>query len=115
LAQSLPTRSKIEALDGAFRHGTMIARREEDMAGIRTTAMNVGPLTCAKNLIVALAPGTIDMPTTAAVIEHPKFGVVLWDTGINDAVADPARADDYWGKGLAAAFGTHNFTPPARS
>ena len=50
------------------------------------------------------------MPTTAAVIEHPKFGVVLWDTGINDAVADPARADDYWGKGLPAAFGTHNFT-----
>ena len=60
------------------------------MTGIKTTAINVGPLTCAKNLIVALAPGTIDMPTTAAVIEHPKFGVVLWDTGINDAVADPA-------------------------
>ena len=50
------------------------------------------------------------MPTTAAVIEHPKFGVVLWDTGINDAVVDPARADDYWGKGLPAAFRTHNFT-----
>ena len=80
------------------------------MAGLKMSAMNVGPLTCAKNLIVALAPGTIDMPTTAAVIEHPKFGVVVWDTGINDAVADPGRADDYWGKGLPAAFGTHNFT-----
>ncbi len=80
------------------------------MPGLKMSAMNVGPLTCAKNLIVALAPGTIDMPTTAAVIEHPKFGVVVWDTGINDAVADPARADDYWGKGLPAAFGTHNFT-----
>jgi len=57
------------------------------MPGHKMCAMNVGPVTCAKNLIVALAPGTIDMPTTAAVIEHPKFGVVVRDAGINDAVA----------------------------
>jgi N-acyl homoserine lactone hydrolase len=72
--------------------------------------MNVGPLTCAKNLLVAFAPGTVDAPTTSVVIEHPEHGVVLWDTGINEAVADPERGDEYWGPGLRTAFGTQAFT-----
>lgn len=80
------------------------------MAGLRMTAMNVGPLHCAKKLLVALADGMVEGPTTAALIEHPKHGLVLWDTGINDAVADPERGDAYWGPGLRDAFGTHGFT-----
>ncbi len=80
------------------------------MPGLRFTAMNVGPISCAKANLVAFAPGTVDAPTTSAIIEHPKHGLVLWDTGVNDAVADPERADAYWGAGLRDAFGTHAFT-----
>lgn len=70
------------------------------MAGLRMSAMNVGPLSCATNLLVAFAPGNVDVPTTSVVLEHPVHGVVLRDTGINEAVADPDRGDDYWGPGL---------------
>ena len=80
------------------------------MPNLRMSAMNVGPLTCAKNLLVAFAPGTVDAPTTSVVIEHPEHGVVLWDTGINEAVAGPERGDEYWGPGLRTAFGTQAFT-----
>lgn len=80
------------------------------MSGLRVTAFNVGPLNCATKLLVAFADGMVDAPTTAALIEHPKHGLILWDTGINDAVADPDRGDAYWGPGLRAAFGTHAFT-----
>lgn len=80
------------------------------MSGLRMSAMNVGPLSCSENLLVAFAPGHVDVPTTSVVIEHPKHGIVLWDTGINDAVADPDRGDDYWGAGLRGAFGTQGFT-----
>jgi hypothetical protein len=31
------------------------------MAGLRMSAMNVGPLSCAKNLLVAFAPGNVDV------------------------------------------------------
>ena len=80
------------------------------MPGLKMSAMNVGPISCAKNLLVAFAPGNVDIPTTSVVIEHPKHGLVLWDTGINEAVADPERGDAYWGPGLRAAFGTQAFT-----
>ena len=74
------------------------------------TAVNVGPLSAATKLLVAFAEGNVDVPTTAAIIEHPRHGLILWDTGINDAVADPERGDAYWGAGLRDAFGTHGFT-----
>lgn len=77
---------------------------------MRMSAMNVGPLSCDKNLLVAFASGRVEIPTTAAVIEHPKHGIVLWDTGINEAIADPDRADEYWGGNVRAAFGPHAFT-----
>jgi N-acyl homoserine lactone hydrolase len=80
------------------------------MPGLKMSAMNVGPLSCDKNLLVAFAPGHVEVPTTSAVFEHPQHGVVLWDTGINEAVADPDRADDYWGANVRAAFGPHAFT-----
>lgn len=79
------------------------------MTGLKISAMNVGPLSCDKNLPVALAPGHVDVPTTSAVIIHPTHGVLLWDTGINDVVSDPDRGEEYSGPGLRAAFGTHGF------
>ncbi len=39
---------------------------------MRMSAMNVGPLSCDKNMLVAFASGQVEIPTTAAVIEHPK-------------------------------------------
>jgi glyoxylase-like metal-dependent hydrolase (beta-lactamase superfamily II) len=77
--------------------------------GLRISAMNVGPLSVDANLMVAFAPGHLEIPTTAAVIVHPTHGVVLWDTGINDVVADPDRRDTYWGASVVAAFGPHAF------
>ena len=74
------------------------------------TAMNVGPLSPDKNLLVAFAPGHVDVPTTSAVIVHPVHGVIVWDTGINEAVADPDRRDAYWGANICAAFGVAAFT-----
>jgi len=77
---------------------------------MRMSAMNVGPLTCDKGLLVAFASGETDIPTTAVVIEHPKHGVVLWDTGIYEAVADPDRRADYWGAVACSAFKPDAFT-----
>ena len=80
------------------------------MPGLKMSAMNVGPLHCDKALLVAFAPGHVEAPTTAAVFEHPDHGVVLWDTGISEVMADPERADDYWGAQVRAAFGAERFT-----
>jgi N-acyl homoserine lactone hydrolase len=77
---------------------------------MRMSAMNVGPLSCDKNMLVAFASGRVEIPTTAAVIEHPKHGIVVWDTGVNEAIADPDRADEYWGANVRAAFEPHAFT-----
>lgn len=74
------------------------------MTGLRMSAMNVGPLSTDKSLLVAFSPGPVDIPTTSAVFEHPKHGIVLWDTGVNEAVADPERAAGYWGENVVAAF-----------
>jgi N-acyl homoserine lactone hydrolase len=79
------------------------------MAGLRLTAVDAGPLRPDKNKLVAFAPGTVSIPTTVGIIEHPQGGLVLWDTGINDAVADPDRGDAYWGPGIRDAFGAHGF------
>src|ERR1700739_1754663 len=79
------------------------------MTSLRMSAMNVGPLSVDANLLVAFAPGHLEIPTTAAVIVHPNHGVVLWDTGINDAVADPERRETYWSANVVAAFGPNEF------
>src|SRR6201987_1434921 len=78
-----------------------------NMTGLRMSAMNVGPLSVDANLLVAFAPGHLEIPTTAAVILHPTHGVVLWDTGINGAVANPDRREAYWGANVATAFAPH--------
>jgi glyoxylase-like metal-dependent hydrolase (beta-lactamase superfamily II) len=74
------------------------------------TAMDAGPLTLAKGKLVAFATGDVTVPSTTSVFQHPTYGVILWDTGINDAVSDPDLAEAYWGPGIKQAFGAHNFT-----
>jgi N-acyl homoserine lactone hydrolase len=80
------------------------------MTGLRMSAMNVGPLSPDANLLVPFAPSHLEVPTTAAVMVRPSHGVVLWDTGINDVVADPNRRDAYWGANVVAAFAPQAFT-----
>jgi N-acyl homoserine lactone hydrolase len=80
------------------------------MTGLRMSAMNVGPLSVDTNLLVAFAPGHLEIPTTAVVIVHPTHGVGLWDTAIHGAVADTERRVAYWGVNAAAsAFAPHTF------
>jgi N-acyl homoserine lactone hydrolase len=80
------------------------------MSGLRLTVVDAGPLTLDKGKLVSFAAGTISVPTTVGIIEHPKHGLILWDTGINHAVADPEEATKYWGAGIRDAFGAHGFT-----
>ena len=59
-----------------------------------------------KNKIVAFAPETVSIPTTIGIIEHPKHGLVLWDTGVNHVVADPEEGEKYWGLGYGMLWRT---------
>lgn len=77
---------------------------------LQMTVVDAGPLTCPKNTLAAFATGEITIPSTVAVFQHPKYGVVLWDSGINDAVSDPERAEAYWGPGNKVKFGADFFT-----
>ena len=47
------------------------------MAGLRLTVVDAGPLSPDKNKLVAFAPGTVSVPTTVGIIEHPKHGLIL--------------------------------------
>lgn len=80
------------------------------MSGLQMTVVDCGPLSLDKANIVAFAPGRVDIPTTVAIFKHPKHGVIVWDTGCFDAVADPERRDAYWGEGIVEAFGAQGFT-----
>ncbi|MBE3561530.1 MAG: N-acyl homoserine lactonase family protein [Ktedonobacteraceae bacterium] len=79
-------------------------------ATIRLTTVDAGPLTLAKGILLSMAQGTITIPTAVWIIEHPKHGPILFDTGVNYNVADPEAAERYWGPGLREAFGAQNFT-----
>ena len=81
------------------------------MTGLSLTVVNAGPLNPDKNKLIAFASaGTVAVPTTVGIIEHPRHGLILWDTGINDAVADPDRGEAYWGPGIREAFGAQALT-----
>lgn len=74
--------------------------------GLRVTAVDCGPLELPKGVMMTGAEGgPILFPTAVYIIEHPKHGVILFDTGINYNVADPEAAEKYWGPGLRDAFG----------
>ncbi|WP_067625244.1 N-acyl homoserine lactonase family protein [Alicyclobacillus acidiphilus] len=73
--------------------------------GIRVTAVDCGPLTLDRGVLMTGSSGLITVPTAAYIIEHPKHGVILFDTGVNYRVADEEEAEVYWGPGVRAAFG----------
>src|SRR5713226_3654393 len=79
-------------------------------ATVRMTAVDAGPLTLAKGILLSMAQGTITIPTAVWIIEHPRHGLILFDTGINYHVADPEAAERYWGPGIRDAFGAQGFT-----
>lgn len=78
--------------------------------GPRMSVVDCGPLKLKKSKIVAFAEGTVTIPTTVAIFQHPQHGVILWDTGIHHNVADPELAEEYWGPGIRDAFGAQGFT-----
>jgi glyoxylase-like metal-dependent hydrolase (beta-lactamase superfamily II) len=80
------------------------------MTALNLRVVNAGPASVAKAMMVTFAQGNVDVPTTVAIIEHPKHGVILWDTGVNHAVADPETAIQHWGPGMREAFGMTRFT-----
>ncbi|MCL6446292.1 MAG: N-acyl homoserine lactonase family protein [Alicyclobacillus sp.] len=73
--------------------------------GVRVTAVDCGPLRLDKGVLMTGSSGIIDIPTAAYILEHPRHGVVLFDTGVNYRVADAEEAERHWGPGLREAFG----------
>jgi len=79
-------------------------------SGPKMCVVDCGPLTVEKAKLVTFAEGTVTVPTTVAIFQHPHHGVILWDTGCNDAVSDPEKAEAYWGPGVREGFGAQAFT-----
>ncbi|MFC8986191.1 N-acyl homoserine lactonase family protein [Streptomyces sp. NPDC057115] len=79
-------------------------------ARLRVTAVDAGPFTMPKGDLLYGAQGMVTVPSTVAVIEHARHGLILFDTGINHHVADPEAAEAYWGPGLREAYGAQGFT-----
>jgi N-acyl homoserine lactone hydrolase len=73
--------------------------------GLRVTAVDCGPLEIDKGILMTGAQGVVSAPTAVYIIEHPKHGVILYDTGVNYNIADPEAAEKYWGPGLRDALG----------
>lgn len=73
--------------------------------GLKLWQMNSGVLDLDKGWLTAMSgTGTkITVPVTMAVIQHPKHGLVVFDTGNNVAVSD-GKCAEYWGAGLCSAF-----------
>lgn len=74
-------------------------------SGVRVTVVNCGPLNIDKGILMTGAGGKLSVPTSVWIIEHPKRGLILLDTGVNYRVADPEAAEKYWGPGLREALG----------
>lgn len=73
--------------------------------GCKVTVVDCGPLTLDKGILMTGASGQVTIPSSVWVIEHPKHGVILFDTGVNYLVADPETAETHWGPGMREAFG----------
>src|SRR5699024_764353 len=67
--------------------------------GLTVTAVDCGRLETSKGLFMTNAEGQISVPTAVYIIEHPKHGLILFDTGVNYNVADPEAAEKHWGPG----------------
>ncbi|MEG3628744.1 N-acyl homoserine lactonase family protein [Streptomyces poriticola] len=79
-------------------------------ATLRVTTVDAGPFTMPRSDLLYGAEGMVTVPSTVAVIEHARHGLILFDTGINHHVADPEAAEAYWGPGLREAYGAQGFT-----
>jgi hypothetical protein len=53
------------------------------MAGLQLTAVDAGPFRLERSKLGPFAQGMVSIPTTVGIIQHPKRGLVLWDTGVN--------------------------------
>lgn len=72
---------------------------------LRVTVVNCGSMTFDKSIVMTGASGEITIPTAVYIIEHPRHGLILFDTGLNYHGADPEEADVYWAPGLREALG----------
>lgn len=73
--------------------------------GLKVTVVDCGPLNIDKGILMTGASGKIQIPTSVWIIEHPKHGLILFDTGVNYNVADPEAAERHWGPGMREALG----------
>ncbi len=80
------------------------------MTGLRFTTVDVAPLNVPQGFLHALAPGEIQIPTAAFIIEHPKHGVILFDTDMHPAISDADEAQRHFGEGIRDAFGAQGIT-----
>lgn len=80
------------------------------MSGPKMTAVTTGTFTLEKSKLMMFAPGTVTIPILCGIFQHPKHGVILWDTGCWEDVAEPDGPNHYWGEGIKTAFGAENFT-----
>lgn len=71
--------------------------------GLRLTAVTTGMLTLDKGLLTMLQSGTIKAPVPVYIAEHPRKGLILFDTGVSHRCADDP--DKHWAPGLAKTFG----------
>ena len=77
---------------------------------IRLTAFDAGPFSLDRSDLMIGLSGPVTVPSTVVVIEHPRRGLVLVDTGVNYRVADPELAAEQWGPGLRERYGATGFT-----
>lgn len=73
--------------------------------GLRVTAVDCGPFKTGKGLFITGGEGEVELPTAVYIIEHPKHGVILYDTGVNYRASDPEQADAHFGEGLIPNLG----------
>lgn len=91
---------------GMSAHGADVAGNGAGAAGpdVKLMQLSVGKIELDKGFMTAMVDvGTkIKIPVPAYVIQHPR-GLVLFDTGMNQATAD-GNCANYWGQGLCGAF-----------
>ncbi|ADG06007.1 N-acyl homoserine lactonase family protein [Kyrpidia tusciae] len=73
--------------------------------GVKVTVVDCGPLNIDKGILMTGASGMVSVPTSVWILEHPKQGLILFDTGVNYQVSDPELAERHWGPGLREALG----------
>ncbi len=75
------------------------------MSSIRFTTVNCGTLRLSAGFMMSLDEGLIDIPTPVQIIEHPKHGLILFDTGLHHSICDDEAAERHFGHGVRNGFG----------